>query len=355
MAKISFARAQHNFSGTLRKRVEEYFSTSSVKNTGNWKLYTKTIVLFLSLILLYTTLVFLHLPAWAAIPLCIVMGMNIAAIGFNVMHDGCHGSYSTKPWVNDLMGYSLDILGGCSYLWKVKHNVAHHSYTNIEGHDDDIDNKPLMRMSTNQKKYWFHKYQHIYWPVLYCFTYFMWIAIRDFNKYFSRKIAETEVPPMTLNQHFLFWLGKVIYTCLFIVIPVWQLGWVNFAIGYGVLSAAVGLTIAIVFQLAHVVDKVEFPVPAEDTGKIEQEYYLHQLATTANFSTRSKFLGWFTGGLNFQVEHHLFPRISHIHYPAISRIVKQVCAEYGVAYHEFPTFFSAVRAHVLHLKRVGAA
>jgi linoleoyl-CoA desaturase len=354
MARISFARSTDNFSITLRTRVEDYFKSRNLKMTGNWKLFGKTVVLFVSLISLYSVLVFMSVTPWVSIPLCLILGINIAAIGFNVMHDGSHGSFSSKAWVNEVMGCSLDILGGCSYLWKVKHNVAHHSFTNIEGFDDDIDNKPLMRMSTQQKKYWFHKYQHIYWPVLYCFTYIVWIAVRDFNKYFSRKIAETEIPKMDVKQHIIFWAGKVFYTIAFIVIPLYYLGWVKFAVGYSIVISAVGVTIAIVFQLAHVVDNVDFPEVDPETLKVENEYFVHQILTTSNFSTRSRILSWFTGGLNFQVEHHLFPRISHVHYPAISKIVKQVCAEYNIRYNEFPTFFSAIGAHLMHLKRVGA-
>jgi linoleoyl-CoA desaturase len=94
-------------------------------------------------------------------------------------------------------------------------------------------------------------------------------------------------------------------------------------------------------------------VPNVQTGKVEDEWAVHQLKTTANFATKSKFVSWFTGGLNFQIEHHLFPHISHIHYPAISEIVKDVCKEYNIHYIEYPKVRLAVASHVAHLREMG--
>lgn len=354
MTKVTFARATDEFSSVLRQKVDEYFRTNGINQTGNWKLYSKTIILFLTAITMYITLVFFTPSAWLAIPLCMLMGVNVAAIGFNVMHDGCHGSYSKKAWVNDLMGYSLDLLGGCSFFWKTKHNIAHHSYTNIDGHDEDIDIRPFLRLSDHQKKYWFHKYQHIYWPIFYSLTYFWWVAYRDFKKYMDGRVATTEIQGMDFKQHVVFWLGKVVYIAVFWVLPISVLGWKDFAIGYGVMLATTGLVLALVFQLAHTVQGLDFPEPDPKTNKIENAWFVHQLHTTANFATKSKFWGWLTGGLNFQVEHHLFPRVSHIHYPAISKVVKKVCADYNIAYHEQPSFMAAVISHLSHLKAVGA-
>jgi len=355
MTKVTFARAQDEFSAVLRKKVDEYFRTNRIKQQGNLKLYSKTIILLSSIVFLYWLLVF-HTPsAWIALPLCALAGVNLAAIGFNVMHDGCHGSYSRKQWVNDLMGYTLDFMGGCSYFWKVKHNVAHHSYTNIEGHDEDIDIRPFMRLNTQQPKKAFHKYQHYYWPLLYSLTYFWWVGVRDMQKYIQMRVATTEIPKMSVKQHLIFWGGKLAYFGIFWVVPLMVLPTGQFLLGYGLTLAVTGLTLGIVFQLAHAIEDLDFPEPDPKTLKIENAWFVHQLQTTANFATKSKFWGWLTGGLNFQVEHHLFPRMSHVHYPAISAIVKQVCADYNIVYNEQPTFPKALKSHIDHLKHIGAA
>ena len=357
MAKnISFINSINpNFSKELKSEVDAYFKSHNNRTTGDWRIYHKTIVLAVTLVTLYVLLVFGNLPVWANVIMCALMGLNFALIGFNVMHDGAHGSYSDKKWLNNLMGYSLNLMGGSTYLWKVKHNVIHHTYTNIEGHDEDIDIKPFIRTNREQKHYWFHKFQHIYSVVLYSTTYLFWILFKDFAKYFAGKILDKKLPKMTWKNHAGFWLTKVVYFSLFIVIPILVVGWKHALIGYLIISGVCGIVISIVFQLAHVVEHAEFPMPNEDSQKIEQNWFIHQLQTTANFSTKSKIVSWMTGGLNFQVEHHLFPKVSHVHYPAINKIVQRVCAKYNVTYNEYKTLGAAFVSHLQYLKAVGSA
>ncbi|RYD99431.1 MAG: acyl-CoA desaturase [Sphingobacteriales bacterium] len=342
-----------DFSKELKREVDNYFKSSLKKQTGDWRIFHKTLVLFVALIILYVLLLFGTLPVWANVIMCVLMGFTFAFIGFNVMHDGGHGSYSDKKWLNEIMGHSLNVMGASTYFWKFKHNIVHHTYTNIEGHDDDIDIKPFIRTNKDQKRYFFHKFQHIYALFLYSITYLFWWAFNDFVKYFSGKILDKKIPEMKTKEHIGFWLTKVIYIAAFIVLPIIVVGWKNALIGYLIISGVTGMIISIVFQLAHVVEDVDFPTPDAETLKIEENWFVHQLQTTANFSTKSKFVSWMTGGLNFQVEHHLFPRISHVHYPAISRIVQQVCAKYNIPYHEYPTLAKAIGSHLGYLRVVG--
>jgi linoleoyl-CoA desaturase len=352
---LSFSNGHTPFTLELKKKVEAYFTENNIKPTGTWKLYSKTLLLCGFAVFTYIILLSGIAPSWVNVIFCVLMGLNFAAIGFNVMHDGAHGSYSSKKWVNDLMSYSLNALGGSSFLWKVKHNVMHHAYTNIEGHDDDIDIKPLIRTNTHQPRYWYHSYQHIYSFILYTTTYIIWIAFRDFSKYFSGKVSNRKFAKMKTHEHIGFWTSKVLYAMAFLVIPIALVGWAHALIGYLIICGVCGLVLSIVFQLAHVVEDSDFPIPDEDSHKIESNWFVHQLSTTANFATKSKLVSWFVGGLNFQVEHHLFPKISHIHYPAINKLVKELCAKYEVKYIEYPTLFRAIRAHVSHLRIVGAA
>jgi linoleoyl-CoA desaturase len=132
-----------------------------------------------------------------------------------------------------------------------------------------------------------------------------------------------------------------------------MLGFTTWLIGYLVFGIVTGLVISIVFQLAHTVEHTHFPMPDEDTGRMEDEWAIHQLKTTANFAPRNKLISWYVGGLNFQVEHHLFPKISHVHYPQISRIIKQTCQEFGVPYIEYPKMRYAVASHIAFLKEMG--
>jgi linoleoyl-CoA desaturase len=352
--RVAFSNQQSPFFEALKSRVDAYFDEQKIRPSGNFRLYGKAIFLICITVATYIGLVFGNLPVWASVCLCVLMGFNLAAIGFNVMHDGAHGSFSRKTWVNNLMANSLDAMGGSSTMWKIKHNFNHHTYTNIDGLDDDIDIRPFLRINEDQTKHWFHRFQHYYFVLLYALTYLLWVFILDFKKYFSGKVADLPFRKFTLKQHLLFWGAKTFYFSVFLLIPAFRVGVVETIVGYLLVCLVCGLIISIVFQLAHVVEGPQFPVP-DDKRKIKTEWAVHQLLTTANFATRSRIISWFVGGLNFQVEHHLFPRISHIHYPAINKLVKDTCAEFSVAYFEFPTLGSAIKSHVVHLKKVGKA
>jgi len=280
------------------------------------------------------------------------------------MHDGAHGSYSDKTWVNKLMAVSLNLLGGNAFIWAEKHNIAHHSFTNIEGVDDDIDLWPILRVNTSKKKLWFHKFQHIYGIPLYFVAYLTWIFIQDFKKYFSGKVIDRPFKTkFGILQHIEFWSSKIVYITIFFFLPAFAIGFKTAIIGFILMGALCGILITVVFQLAHVVEETTYVTDLEvakrnhqtiDAIHVADDWATHQIHTTSNFSTKSKFLTWALGGLNFQVEHHLFPKISHVHYPKINEIVKKTCADFNVKYNEVPTFLAAIRSHLAHLKTVGS-
>lgn len=340
----------NTFFQALKEKVDHYFLDQKVERTGNKKLYIKSAVQVFAAMLLYAFLVFISSPTWLTILLATLLGMNLAMLGFNIMHEGGHQSFSKHSWLNSLAGYCLNALGGNIYFWKVKHNVNHHTYTNIEGIDSDIDVRPFMRLHPNQFKHVIHRYQHIYWFVLYGISYVVWVFYEDFVKYFRGKIA-VHMKPMNLptKEHFVFWLTKIIYVILSLVLPIIFLGWIKALIVFLVVTFVCGLFISIVFQLAHVVESTDFPVEK----KIETEWAVHQVNTTSNFAVNNKMLFWMLGGLNFQIEHHLFPKVSHIHYPQISRLVKETCKEFNIAYHEYASMVEAFASHLLYLRKMG--
>lgn len=355
MATPKFASVPMSFHAELKKRVQDYFDQKKISPTGDFRLFSKAIILFLSLVAVYVHLVFFESPVWVALLECVVLGGVVSAIGFNIMHDGAHGSFSQYKWMNNIAAFSLNVLGGSSFMWNVKHNIIHHAYTNIDGVDDDIDIKPFMRMSTSQKKYKLHKFQHIYFWFLYCLLYIFWIFVSDYKKYFTKKIGDMPLKKMALKDHLFFWGFKALNLFLFIGLPIYVVGFQHWLIGFLVFTVVAGLVLSVVFQLAHTVEHTAFPVPDAVTGKLEDEWAVHQLRTTANFATQNKVVCWLVGGLNFQVEHHLFPKISHVHYPAINKIIKQACAEYGVVYIEYARVRQALASHISYLKMVGQA
>ena len=351
-----FQRATE-FTSELKRRVNLYFESHQQAPTGNWHLFSKALILLTGLAFVYVHLVFFT-PAWGwALLECLVLGLFTASIGFNVMHDGGHGSFSDKPWLNELAGMSLNLLGANITMWKTKHNAVHHTFTNIDGVDDDIEARPYLRMSPDQTRHKIHRLQHYYFWFLYALLYIQWISYTDYRKYFTGKVGNVPIKPLTLWEHISFWSFKVLHLLAFVVLPIVFVGFVPWLVGFLVYGSFTGILLSVVFQLAHVVEETSFlqAPPAPDSLNLEDEFMVHQLRTTANFATRSKLLGWWLGGLNFQVEHHLFPNISHVHYPAISGIVKQVCSEFKMPYHEHRYFVGALWSHMKHLRSLGMA
>jgi linoleoyl-CoA desaturase len=352
MYKVSFSKKNSSFHQDVKSSVETYFAANRIEKTGNWKLYIKALTLGPAAVGLYLLLIHVQLSLIPGMLISGLLGFVMASIGFNVMHDACHGSYSTRSWVNNLMGLSLNLLGGNAFIWKFKHNIIHHTYTNIDGIDDDIAKSPAMRSCESQKWVGIHRYQHIYVVLLYAISSFLWVALMDFNKYFKSKVHNTVLQKMDLTEHVIFWLSKLLYVLLYVVIPVHYVGWSAWAIGFSCMHITMGLTLALVFQLAHVVEDAAFVfAPGTEPQKIEEEWAIHQVRTTANFAPRNKLVSWFVGGLNFQIEHHLFPKVSHVHYPAISEFVKEACSRHQVYYNEFSTMTSAVVSH-FHMMRI---
>lgn len=339
----------------LDERIEHYFKSKNLAQRGNWQLYSKTIILLVSLFTVYGVILSIQPPTWITLLLCGLLGFIQATIGFNVMHDAAHGSYSDNTNMNRFIAFvGGDLMGGSTFMWKIKHNILHHTYTNIDGLDDDIAKYPIFRLSPHQDRKWFHRYQHLYSIPLYFFTTFNWILFDDYWKLVTKKINTTEIRTMKTADHVEFWLGKIINLILFFIIPTMIFGFWKALLGFFVMHAVLGITLALVFQMAHAVEEAEFPEP-NDKSKIENEWALHQVQTTVNFAMNNKVISWLVGGLNYQVEHHLYPKISHIHYPEISKIVKQTCKDLGITYHAFPTFWQALVSHFSYLKMVGRA
>jgi linoleoyl-CoA desaturase len=353
MAAPKFTSHGNSFQAELKSQISSYFREVGASTTGNYSLFIKAIILVLSFLVVYIHLVFFTPAPWFAIIECIVLGGLTASIGFNVMHDGAHGSFSKYPWINKLAGLSLNFLGANVFMWNTKHNVIHHAYTNIDGIDDDIDARPFLRMCESQKFYKMHRYQHLYFWLAYSLLYIYWIFFTDYKKYFTGRVGSLPLKKMSTQDHISFWAFKVFHFFMFVIVPIYTIGFLPWVVGFMIYGMFAGLVLSIVFQLAHTVQETHFPVPVVNT--IEDEWAIHQLKTTANFATRNKVISWLVGGLNFQIEHHLFPKISHVHYPAISKIIRRVCEEYGIQYIEHRKMRWAVASHVNHLKSLGRA
>jgi linoleoyl-CoA desaturase len=354
---LRFSRKDtQDFFKTLNQRVNHYFKENQIPKTGNWKLYVKTVVMFSLLIAPYVMVLTLSINLWVKLLLCIVMGIGMAGVGMNVMHDGNHGSFSKYPWINKFMGSSIYILAGNVFNWKVQHNILHHTYTNIHGHDEDLEAGRVLRFSKHSQWFPHHKFQHYYSVFLYGLLTLNWALFADFQqmkRYTKRKLSYLNSKRPSLQWTGLY-ISKILYFSIWIILPILLIDapWWTVLIGFVVMHYTAGIILSLIFQLAHVVEDAEMH-EAHKSGTMKNTWAIHQLKTTVNFATKNKIMNWFTGGLNHQIEHHIFPHISHVHYTKIGAIVRKTAKEFNLPYNEYKTTRSALFSHFKFLKQMG--
>lgn len=355
---IKFPRNEGSeFYAVLRTRVNKYFKENNIDRYGNRKMYIKTAVLLASYAIFYALIITRVSDSfWVNYLFWAMLGFAIAGIGLSVMHDASHGAYSKKKSVNKWLANSMTIIGGSAFTWNIQHNQLHHSYTNVDGVDEDIDPGPIMRFSPHKKRYWIHKFQHIYAWFFYGLMTVTWSTEKDFRQLYNYKkshnLGTKREPFSWVLAKMIF--NKVVFHTLTIVLPLILLSdpWYVTLLYVFSMHFVAGFVLACVFQPAHVMPTSEYPLP-NDTGSMENTWAIHQMLTTANFSPDSKIFSWYVGGLNYQIEHHLFPNICHIHHKALSPIVRQTAEEFGLPYNVQPNFAKALYEHGKFLKMLG--
>ncbi|MFH5832687.1 fatty acid desaturase family protein [Halalkalibaculum sp. DA3122] len=355
VTRVSFERGKgKGFARDLKQRVNAYFEENGLSKHANAEMVVKTVVLLSLYFGAYT----LILTGWFS-PLqmlffCFVMGIGMAGIGFSISHDALHGAYSSNKKVNNILGLSFDLMGANGYIWKITHNVIHHTYTNIYEHDEDLEVAEFIRLSPNAEHKPIHRAQHILAFFAYSFATLFWVFVKDYWYFLKPNLGPYENKTHPFSEWVTLIVTKLLYYSYMLVIPylLLPIAWWQLLIGFLVVHLTAGLILGIIFQLAHVVEGTEHPEQNEE-GNIENAWMIHQMETTANFAHDNKLLSWYIGGLNYQIEHHLFPKICSVHYPAISRIVREVADEYDVPYNYNESFYKAIRSHYRTLKIFG--
>ncbi len=357
MQKVRFVGTQKpEFFATVRKRVDAYFQENQLSRNANGAMWIKAVFFLTGMGLFYGLILSNLFSPLNMLLFAVLLGMFTAFVAFNICHDAIHGAFSRNRKTNQMLGLIFNVIGANAYVWNITHNIVHHTYTNIPDHDEDLDVAPgIIRLSADEKLKGFQRFQHLYAFPLYGLASLSWVFRKDYMKFFQKKIGNshdnTNHPRKAYLELFLF---KAVYYMLFLVIPllVVNVTWWQFLIGFLAMHLAEGLVLGLVFQLAHVVEGTHFPEPDEN-GRIEEVWAIHQMQTTANFARKSWLAGFLCGGLNMQIEHHLFPKVCHIHYPALSEIVKQTAHEFDLPYYEAPTFLTALQSHYRILRRYG--
>jgi linoleoyl-CoA desaturase len=355
---ITFAGTGRDFSTTLNKRVNEYFKNHNIARHGNTEMVVKTFCMFSAYFIPYALIITGVLTGPIAMVVAVlVMSLGLAGIGLSVMHDANHGAYAKKNWVNTFVGYSLNLVGANAFNWKVQHNVLHHTWTNVHEEDEDISPRGALRLTPHSEWKKIHKYQFIYAWFLYGLMTIVWLFFKDFVRLVRyHKSGMAKKQNANITHEWLIMVGtKLIYVGYIFIIPLvfTSLVWWQVLVGILLMHYIAGFMLAIIFQPAHVIEGTEFPLP-DSNNALENNWAVHQLLTTTNFGNNSRWFSWYVGGLNFQIEHHLFPNICHVHYHKISGIVKDTAAEFGLPYKSTRTFFQALVKHGRLLKQLGA-
>lgn len=342
------------FYADLRRRVKALLEEPGRTRRAQWRMYAKSAFMLAWAAASWVGLVLLATTWWQGGLLAVSLGLALAGIGFNITHDANHGSYSPHRRLNRVMSWLMDLIGASSYVWRTKHNTAHHTFTNISGADSDIDSMPFARFAPDQPRRRYHRFQHLYMWVLYGLFAIKWHTVGDLGYLWAGKVGETALRWPRGGERAAFWLGKAAFLSWTIVIPLllhpaWQV-----AVVFALSSFVLAFVLAVTFQLAHCLEEAEFSSIDEMTGAGPSQWARHQVETTVDFAPRSRLLAWYLGGLNFQVEHHLFSRVSHTHYPAMAAVVREVCAEHGVRHLTHDTLWPALVSHGRWLRRMGA-
>ncbi len=355
--KVKFSASEKSlFFSVLKKRVDQYFVDNNISRHANQRMVIKTIVLLSLYIVPF--LIFLTVQPRFSISLFLwfLMGLGISGIGMSIMHDANHGAYSQNPQVNKWLGYTIYFAGGGVANWKWQHNLLHHTYTNVVPMDEDIRDRGVVKLSPHAVAQSVHQFQWIYAFFFYSLMTLYWVILKDFNQYVSFIRSGVNSHSAADNRKMLIdlILLKVLYFGILLGLPIWafHLPWQEVLLGFLLMHFTSGLLLTVIFQLAHTVEGTQHPL-VEENNTIAKDWAVHQLETTVNFSPDNAWLSWYIGGLNYQIEHHLFPKICHVHYPKIAPIVKQTAAEFGLVYLENPSFGEALKSHVSTLKRFG--
>ena len=342
---------------TLRNRVNAYFKDGNISRFANAGMIVKTIVMFLLYFVPYLFLLSgLVVQPGLIVLMWAIMGLGLAGIGLNVMHDANHGVYSKRKWVNTLLSYSMDLIGSNAAVWRIQHNVLHHTYTNIEHADQDINGIPfILRFSPHQKRFWIHRFQFLYAWFFYGLMTLVRIFFSDVNQLFRfKKEGHFRSSAEFRKELFILLAWKLAYISYIFVVPLFVLPvsfWFIFSC-FLMMHFIAGFILAVIFQTAHIMPELDFPKP-DANGKINEHWAVHELKTTANFAPKSRIFSWCIGGLNFQIEHHLFSNVCHVHYKGLSKIVKATAEEYGLPYNSYSTFMAAIISHGKQLKSLG--
>ncbi len=355
VVKYKSNKAKDDFAKELRNRVANYFKEENKSPYANTSVVVKGILGFLSWFLVYGLIISdtLSFNFWLLALGFMTLGFVNIFLAFNIMHDACHGAYSKNKKVNYILGFTMNFIGGNSYLFTKMHN-AHHAFVNIAGIDVTLETHGMFRFTPHESWTPMHRWQHLYTPVLYALAMIHWILVKDFKWMFGElNIGNKKNIKHEKKEYLILVISKLFYITVTLVLPLLFLSapWLWVVLAWINLHILPSLCFALLFQVTHIYNGTHYPLPDEN-GNIENNYFIHVLETTTDFSRENKFTVWLTGGINVHIVHHLFPKINHAHYIPLTRIIKKTAEDFGIQYHEEKNFWRALKLHMQMLRQL---
>jgi linoleoyl-CoA desaturase len=352
MEKIRFEpEPLYGFYNTLKQRVHAYFKENKVSRYANTKAIIKACMFFSFYLFLYITILTAAMSLWLFLLCWFFMGVFILFTAMSVVHDAAHNTFSPKKWINLLLLRFANLVGGDGYMYKYKHTVSHHPYTNIHGIDIDLEQSGVVRVTPYTKSRGKHKYQYWYMKILYPFYILFWVLLRDFKYYRMERIGPVKAHHNRIHWIILF-TSKLFYIFYMLIlpyiilpVPFWQV-----LLGFFLMHMGSGIVAMFALLANHVVEDSLFILPGPD-GLIKCSWGEHQLRTTDDYSPDSPVISFLFSGLNHHVAHHLFPNYCHVHYPAITKLVRATASEFGLRYR-YNSITGGLRSHFKLLKKL---
>lgn len=342
---------QTTFPKVLRRRLDRFLADQGVSPKANAMMWAKIAIGLAILAGCWTALYSFRPGPWVFVALYLLGGMAQTFLLLNIAHDSNHNAISSRPSVNKTLNYVFDVCGISSYMWRILHHRGHHSCVNLQGEDDALSGRGILRLTPHESRKPWHRFQHIYALLVYALFSLDYVFVRDFQCFFFPDHEYLKRTRHPLREYVILFAGKIFYFTYMLVLPVWLLAEpIKLVAGaFLLVHLVVGLSVTLVFQTTHTIDSTYFPA---DRDEFENGVY-HILATTADYATETPMVSWLAGGLNHHVVHHLCPYVCHTHYVGLTRIVRETAEEFGVPYRQHPTMARAIRHHLILLKQLG--
>ncbi|MFT3825944.1 MAG: fatty acid desaturase [Chitinophagaceae bacterium] len=350
VAKLTFAKpAEDHIFNSIRQRVNA--KVKELQPTRQLFITIKAILFPLLYIVAYTiALIYGTLPL--VLYTCyLCMGVLLVIIFLNLIHEAVHHTLFRKNWLNQLYIYFFDLMGANSYVWKIRHTRLHHNYPNIMGWDSDIEQSQLARVFPHGSFSAYHRYQHIYLPLLYPFFLLNWLLVRDFKDYFNKNKIVWKVVSIPGVEYVKLFIWKTFFLFYIVVLPRLLLGitWLQMLGAFCVMIFAAGIFALLVLITPHANIESEFPLPNENNA-MQQTWFMHQLQNTNDVNEDNWFTRFFMGCFNYHIAHHLFPNVHHVFYPDITAIIREEAEKHHLPYKSYP-LVTALHNHYKLLKQ----